>query len=220
MHAETIGTGDWWAKPHDAAWIGNYRQSVESPQRVAIEGIVRDLAPETVFEVGAHCGPNLIRLARAFPDLMMHGIDASAEAVTAGRQWAKDEQVADRVRLTCQRFPTGTYQTPTGFADVVLSCYTLAYIAPADLDEALYEMGRLAGRALILAEPMPVGADRPAAVHRLDGYHEWAHDYKSAVKWVGSLRNVTTRIVPLVPSVDRLNAILVVERNDVTSSTP
>lgn len=223
MHAYTVETGNWWAQKRAASaeWIANYQKSLQSPQRVAIETIVRELAPETLFEVGAHCGPNLVRLAGALPGLHMHGIDASAEAVAAGRQWAASLGIADRVALTCQRFPDGTYGTPTGFSDVVLSCYTLAYIAPADLDAALYEMGRLAARAVIIAEPMPIGTDRPGPVNRVDGYKEWAHDYQAALEWVGSLRNVRTRIVPIVPSVDRLNAILVVERLDVMeSNTP
>lgn len=223
MHAYTVETGNWWAQPRDAsaAWIANYQQSLQSPQRAAIEGVVRQLAPETLFEVGCHCGPNLVRLAKALPELRMHGIDANAEAILAGRRWVETLQIADRVALTCQRFPAGTYGTPTGFADVVLSCYSLAYIAPADLDAALYEIGRLAGRAVILAEPMPIGEDRPAMIGRSDGYKEWAHDYQQALAWVGSLRNVKTRLVPIVPRVDRLSAILVVERLDpITSSTP
>lgn len=221
MHAYTVETGNWWAKPRDAAWIGNYQQSLESAQRVAIEAVVRELAPDTLFEVGSHCGPNLVRLAGAFPDLRMHGIDANADAVLAGRVWAETLKIADRVTLTCQRFPAGTYGTPTGFSDVVLSCYSLAYIAPADLDAALYEIGRLAARAVIIAEPMPIGDDRPEPIIRADGYKEWAHDYQAAIAWVGSLRNVTTRLVPIVPRVDRLSALLVVERRDpITSSMP
>lgn len=220
MHVETVETGNWWAKPREAsaAWVANYQQSLNSPQRVAIEAVVRELAPETLFEIGSHCGPNLVRLAGVFPDLRMHGIDASAEAIIAGKAWVKDLKLADRVALTCQRFPEGTESAPGNFADVVLSCYTLAYIAPSDLDAALYEIGRLAGRAVILAEPMAAPA---VAQKRSDGYQEWAHDYEAALQWVGSLRDVTIRRMPIVPSVDRLNAILVVERvSQVTSSTP
>jgi hypothetical protein len=198
--------------------IQNYQRSLGGRQRLAISRIVRELRAETVFEVGCHCGPNLIRLALDHPGLTAHGIDASVEAVQAGRSWVADQGLAGRVQLTAQRFPEGTQATPTGFADVVISCYTLAYIAPADLDAALYEMGRLAGRALILAEPMPVDGVRPAPIHQMSGYSEWAHDYQGALEWVGSLRGVTTRIVPMHPPVDRLNAILVVER-DVPSTS-
>ncbi len=223
MHADTVETADWWARKRDAggaAWIANYQKSLKARHRDAIVEVVKSLAPETLFEVGSHCGPNLVRIAQEFPDILMHGIDASAEAVKAGREWVTSLGLEKRVQLSTQRFPDGTQATPTGFADVVLSCYTLAYIAPEDLDAALYEMGRLAARAVILAEPMAIDGSGQPPTRNLSGYSEWAHDYQRALGWIGSLRNVTTRIVPIRPSVDRLNAILVVERIDShTSST-
>lgn len=223
MHAATVETADWWARHRESAadWIANYQRSVKSRHRGIIATVIKELAPETLFEVGSHCGPNLVRLAQELQDLSMHGIDASVDAVNAGRAWVKGLGLDGRIRLSAQRFPEGTQAMPSAFADVVLSCYTLAYIAPADLDAALYEMGRLAARAIVLAEPMAIGAHQPASVRNLSGYSEWAHDYQAALAWVGSLRGVTTRIVPIDPPVDRLNAILVVERNVTeTSSTP
>jgi hypothetical protein len=216
MHTQSVQAAEWWARPRGVqaqSWVQNYQRSLGARHRQLISQLVGELKAETVFEVGCHCGPNLIRICRDHPTVHAHGIDASAEAVVAGRGWVAQLGLADRVQVTAQRFPEGTAATPSGFADVVLSCYTLAYVAPADLDAALYEMGRIAARAVVLAEPMPI--EGPIAhVHRMNGYSEWAHDYQAALAWIGNLRGVKTRLVPVRPAVDRLNAILVVERAD------
>lgn len=222
MHTDTVRSAEWWARSRGATtgnWISNYQRSLDARHRRQISAIVDELGAETLFEVGCHCGPNLVRVATDLPHIQAMGIDASVEAVTAGRAWVTQLALADRVQLTAQRFPEGTQGTPSGFADVVLSCYTLAYIAPSDLDAALYEMGRLASRALILAEPMPLPGQALEPIHRMNGYNEWAHDYQAALEWIGNLRGVKTRILPVEPAVDRLSAILVVERAAGASST-
>ncbi len=229
MHADTLEAAQWWAHPRGAdsqSWIANYQRSLTASHRVLISKIVGELQAETVFEIGAHCGPNLVRLAMDYPTIQAHGIDVNVEAITAGKAWVTQRGFADRVHLTAQRFPEGTQRTPTGFVDVALSCYTLGYVAPADLDDALYELGRIATRAIIIAEPMTLDGETKPALHRLGGlakaarnigntmYSEWAHDYRHALEWIGNLRGATTRIVPVTPAIDRLNAILVVERRN------
>lgn len=215
MHADSVQMADWWARSRGAQsanWVENYQRSVEARHRKTLSDVVRSLGAKTVLEVGCHCGPNLVRLATDDPAIEAIGIDASAEAITAGRQWVRGRGLEGRVQLNAVRFPEGTAAIASGTFDVVFSCYTLAYLAPSDLDAALYEMGRLAARALIIAEPMPYDGQRPATIREIGGYGEWAHDYQAALEWIGNLRGVKTRIVPVTPAVDRLNAILVVER--------
>lgn len=217
MHAQTQEAGNWWATPRGetaANWIANYQRSLQSRQRTLISEIVGRLAPETVFEVGSHCGPNLIRLAADYPALKCLGIDANTEAVEAGRSWVERLGFSDRIRLSVGRVPEQTLGLATGFADVVLSCYTLAYIAPADLDAVLYDMGRLATKAVILAEPMS-DTDGQAPWHGAfhSGYQEWAHNYQAATKWLNTWHGMTLTRVPVTPPIDRLNAILVAVRD-------
>ena len=212
MHAETQAAADWWARPRGeatASWIGNYQHSLGLRHRTAIVDLVRDLQPATLLEVGSHCGPNLMRLARECPELRMIGVDVSADAVQAGTAWAQRQGVADRVEFVVGSMPDGIARMPTGSIDVVLSCYTLAYVAPRDLDAVLYELGRVAKQAVLFVEPMTTG---PAQEQQrtLGGYCEWAHDYQDACRWVQTLRTWTTRLVPIDPPVDRLNAICVV----------
>lgn len=214
MHAQTVEAAQWWARPRGAQaadWIANYQNSLQARHRSIIAGIVKALNPATLLEVGCHCGPNLIRLTAELPTLFASGVDANADAIAAGEAWAVRAGVSDRVELCTGLVPEATAGLKDGCVDVVLSCYSLAYIAPRDLDAVLYEIGRLATKAVVLAEPMV--ATGPATEARsLSGYTEWAHAYADAVRWVGSLRGMQTRIVPITPPVDRLNGVWVATR--------
>lgn len=218
MHAQTVEATDWWARSRgatSATWIANYQRSVQSRQRTVIADILKTLGPiETVLEVGCHCGPNLMRLATELPHLRMIGIDANAEAIRAGRAWVAEARRQDQIQLNVGRFPEATASLATGSFDVVLSCYTVAYIAPVDLPAALYELGRLATRAVVIAEPMAAGPQSQGEKRALSGYSEWAHPYQEASRWVGSLRGMTTTIVPVSPPVERLAAMCVLVRPD------
>lgn len=213
MHTESVEAVNWWARPRgeqSGAWIANYQKSLGLRHRVAISQIVKELKPKTLLEIGCHCGPNLIRLATDHPTLKIAGLDASPEAIAAGQQWAIKAGFEGRVECAVGRFPLATEKFPTGAFDVVLSCYTLAYISPADLDAALYELGRIAKRAVILAEPQ-VFEEPVSHRHAMSGYSEWHHDYQRARSWTKTLRDHRSRVVPVAPPVDALNAILVLE---------
>ena len=214
MQTATIDAANWWARPrgaHAREWIATYQNSLKARHRTVLEDIVRRLSPQTLLEVGCHCGPNLIRLCEAFPMLTASGVDANEEAVDAGRRWAATRGLSDRLEFQAGRFPAVTASVPAGAVDVVVSCYALAYVSPVDLHEALYEVGRLASRAVVCMEPMVLAA---AAVETrsLSGYSEWAHNYREALAWTGTLRGWMTDIVPIAPPVDRLNAALVAVR--------
>lgn len=208
MRAETIAAAQFWAQsrgPETDAWIRQYQKSTSTRHRGIIAGMVKTLQPATLLEIGCHCGPNLIRLGHEVPALKMIGIDVNAEAVAAGQRWAESQGLADRVQFHVGRVPEATSETEDACADVVLSCYTLAYIAPADLDAVLWEVGRIAAKAVILAEP--TGGYAKCAVE--GGYSEWGHDYRERAKWIGTLRDMTWSTLPVTPKVDELSAVLV-----------
>jgi ubiquinone/menaquinone biosynthesis C-methylase UbiE len=216
MHAQTVDAANWWARPRGAnagQWVQTYQKSLTTRHRDVIVEIVRQLPDvKTVLEVGSHCGPNLIRLAQTFPQLeQLSGVDISAEAIAAGQQWVTQQGLQGRIELVVGRVPDKTESLPSGCVDVVLSCYALAYIAPPDLDAVLYEMGRLAKKALVIAEPMPGGPPKPMQV---TDYQEWAHDYQAAAKWLKTWHGCQMQIVPVDPPVDRLRSILVAVRGE------
>jgi predicted O-methyltransferase YrrM len=221
LHGDSLAAADWWARPRDGqggVWITNYQKSLGVRHREAITAIVAELQVTSVLEIGCHCGPNLVKLAEANPQLQAAGIDVNADAIAAGQAWVAQRGLDTRVELAVRRFPEGTSTVATGIVDVVLSCYSLAYVAFDDLDAALYEMGRLARRAVIIAEPMVLGDQMGSGRQELSGYREWTHNYERALRWIGSLADMTTRVVMVDPPVDRLNAILVATRGEMPVS--
>jgi len=214
MHAETIETANWWAKSRGQdkdSWIRQYQNSLTIRHRDVIAGIVKQINPGDLLEIGCHCGPNLIRLAREMPALKAIGVDINAEAIEAGKRWIQSEGYTDRLELHVGRIPDALERLPSMSCDVVLSCYTLAYIAPSDLDAVLYEIGRLATKAVIFAEPMGGKANRSTT-----GYSVWGHQYSERAKWIGTLRGMTWGVSRVTPPVDALDAVLVGVRSENT----
>lgn len=216
MHAQTIDAAEWWARPRGAQsanWIANYKNSLKTRHRDVISAVVGGLGATSVLEVGCHCGPNLIRLAQDYPYIgQLSGVDVSAEAIAAGASWVASQGLADRIELVQGRVPDKTRGLSDRCVDVVLSCYALAYIAPEDLDAVLWEMGRVARTAVILAEPMSDGST--ATRHTVTGYSEWAHNYRAASQWSNTWRGMVLTTHAVTPPVDRLSEILVAVRGD------
>lgn len=205
----TAEAAAWWGRNRGAAtadWIANYQRSVEGRQRTVIAETVQAIGADTLLEVGCHCGPNLVRLAREMTELRMVGIDVSADAIRSGRQWVEEEGLADRIQLNVGRIPEALEPLPSGAFDVVLTCYSLVYVDPADLDATLYEFGRLATKAVVLVEPM---AGKAEDVMTATGYQEWVHDYRERAPWIGTLRNATIGTRPIDPPVNRLTDAVV-----------
>lgn len=212
MRKATQDISDWWARDRGAEtsrWVGNYQRSLQLPHRTRIVECIRALKASTLLEIGCHCGPNLVRLAKEFPTLQMIGIDVSAQAIEAGRVWVKADGLEDRIQLNVGRIPESLSELPDRAFDVVLSCYTMAYLAPDDVDGVLYELGRLSTKAVIVVEPtamQDVGIEHES---RVTGYQEWRHDYRSRSAWVGTLRGRSVSQQLLEPPVDRLNGITI-----------
>lgn len=223
MHAQTIEAAEWWARERGertASWITNYQQSVRARHRDVIARLVGAVAPTSVLELGCHCGPNLVRLAQDYPGIReLVGIDANADAITEGTRWMAQLRLESRVTLAQGRLPQAISALPDRSVDVVLTCYALAYVAPGDLDAVLWEMGRVARTAVVIAEPMTIGI--PGQQKRsLSGYVEWAHNYLDASHWIGTWRGCTLQMTPIDPPVDQLANVLVVRRDEPSGNTP
>lgn len=163
-----------WTAPRSATdtteWVSHYWDSATAPHRDIVVQLVGAFRPESVLEVGCHCGPNLRRLADAYPEMRCDGLDVNVDVVVAGRELFRP--YGDRIRLFYCEFPHGTHSWVDGIYDLVFSCYSLAYIAPPFLANALEQMLRLAKEAVVIVEPSGTGQ----YLARGD-YAEWRHDY-------------------------------------------
>ncbi len=222
MQAQTLEAVEWWQRPREASykWVPTYQQSIGAKHRLVISHIVGEFRPQSVLEVGSHCGPNLVRLATDHPGILdLCGIDVNEEAVRKGRDWVAAQGLGSRIRLQQNNLADALSVMPDRSVDVILSCYALVYIAPFDVDAVLYDIGRVARMGAILAEPMTTGLSAKMFV-QTNGYQEWAHNFDHLSHFVGTWRDLTLKTATLDKPVDHLERVLVAVRGSEPENLP
>lgn len=157
----------------DAATYWNTRGA---GYRGLLAAMLRPFAPFTsVLEVGCHSGPNLWAIRQQFPHAHLLGLEPS-EPCAKFAQVAAVREAMDRMsppeRLDFEQAAERKGEVPSvgvdvfvgtapeGLAvfhgiDVVVTCYTLAYLGTPELERTLAEIVRIAKRGLLIVEPMP-----------------------------------------------------------------
>lgn len=209
----------WQKKPATgpSSWA-DYWDTLGAPHRDALVDALRKLQPfGSLLEVGAGPGVNLWRILEAFPDVDCTGLDVSQAAVDDGhRRFAA--ATADgtlpgtgRVALCAGILPEAL--EVMGPVNVVLSCYALAYVHPVDIQRTLEQLGTLAQRAIVLAEPMVMPGASPGLIPNFSASsrpREFRYDY---LRWFAEGVGGRWRVTSLKPlHVDRMNRLLVAER--------
>jgi len=119
---------------YNALWRGEWggMQDVGPVHRhVAriIAGIVRDLQPRTLIDVGCGNGANLAAIRRAAPAVALHGLDIAEPAIAAARARLPDVPF-DVMDVTAARLPDRTF-------DFVLSSQVIEHVPDDDAFLAL-----------------------------------------------------------------------------------
>ncbi len=196
-----------------SSWA-SYWETLHAPYRDAIVAALRQISQKSdirsVLEVGCGPGVNLWRIREAFPDVIVGGFDVSPLAIkSAHARFAEAERAGELtgtgdVYLAVGELPDALQQVEP--ADVVLSCYSLAYVRPAEFHETMLALTTVANQALILAEPMVVVGDPPGLsqlLHR--NPDEFKHDYLGWFRACAPAWSLSMR--PL--SVQHMNRLLV-----------
>lgn len=160
-----------------------------------------------LLEVGGHCGPNIRRLSARWPGATYTVLDANEAALTYGaKKRAAGAFAAPVAFRSTASFGAEEFPTIQPTADVVLSCYALAYAEPAQLMRAIAAAAEAGALAFVLAEPHGAGALVSSGAE--PGFvPEWHHDYAALLRalWPGCVLGH----FPVQPPADRLNAITV-----------
>ena len=205
---DTSAATAFWAAPRDStAWVTGYRDSLHTRHRAVILEALDASSPwRSVHELGCHCGPNLRLIRQRFPWSVCTGSDVNTQAIEEGRRWfALDPNVSLWQANLLDDLNTPYMEKP----DIILTCYTLAYVAPEDLHIVLRRLVQEARRGVILAEPM---APASQAGSLKKPFPEWSHDYAATM---GAVMQEQGRdgigVIRMVdPPVDNLNAVLTV----------
>lgn len=195
----------------DGWWLKKYWESTHGPHR---DTIIRalEMCPDwhTLFEVGCNVGPNLRRIHQRWPQADLAGMDVHAGSIAYGRKQAKEEGwywsgYCGDVRDVGLIGPAA--------ADVILSCYTLAYLDPRDIYKVLGDLLTSARTAVVIAEPqVGRGEEIRYAAPRRGVIPEYHHGYQDVVEGLREAQGASwkTFLLPVHPPEGRLQTVLVV----------
>lgn len=190
--------------PEGETWVEDYWRSHVDPFRRALRDRILALGdPDigSVLEVGCHCGPNLHVLRKALPHARLDGLDISHEAIAYGQARMPSLNLSVGSVLDLIR----PLAAPTH--DVILACYVLCYVAPAEIRRVLGALLLHARLGLVIAEPMAIFGTEPGFAKG-----EWRHDFNALLNAVDPEPRFLRAWEPVRPARDNLNAILTLTR--------
>lgn len=191
-----------WAVQHQnygPGWAESYWSSRVLPSRQAVLDVLARLKPpwKTLVELGCNSGPMLARIAEAFPDAKLAGIEVNQTAAEAA---AKNLPGATILRAGMTEW---IQAQPEQSFDVLVTHYTLAYVAPQDIEAMIWHCRRVACH-VVLAEPTTLSTDTPAGL--IYAFPEWRHDYAKIAK----TQKAKSAVAPLAEPVGHLNAVVTI----------
>lgn len=196
----------WWGDMGGEEWAAHYWNSRNKRHRAVLMALLDHVQPfGTLLEVGCNAGPNLRLVHERWPHVALVGVDINAVALSYLQARASEDGWADRLHLLaddiCEALPVMVSNLYSRF-DVVVSSYTLAYLAPGDWHLAMRALLELSYKAVIFMEPMLTDP----AQSPMCGRHEYRHDY------VGFLRAFPLKIqtVAIDPAEGQLNQAVLV----------
>jgi len=138
-------------------WRGKKREwtqeyfGMSHPHNKFLSEKIASYAPfDSILEIGCASGPNLILLAKRFPNAKIRGIDINPTAVEFGNRQCEKEGISN-VKLSVGRADNLEHFPDKSF-DIAFTGATLMYIGPDKIKKVASEMQRIAQKAIILAE--------------------------------------------------------------------
>lgn len=186
-----------WSQPReDSEWERLWNLTDQPHRQVLLQQLHLLRHFKTLTEVGTQVGTNLRLIRQAFPWVTVTGVELNPSAVAfARRKFIADPQVEIVHGSLVAMAPL----PPT---DVVVTCYSLAYVAPTDILTAIKRLATAAKVGLVLVEP-----NRADISELVRGLHfpEWIHPISALL--AGALAGRRGRLInrAIDPPVDRLN---------------
>lgn len=191
---------EFWSQPRtDEGWESLWDKTEQTHRQMILQQFHLLKHFKSITEIGAQVGTNIRLLRRAFPWATITGIELNPSAVAFARKKFADDPMVE--------FITGSLTDPTPLppTDVILTCYSLAYVAGEDILIALKRLIAATRVGLVIAEP-----HRPYISQLVPGLHfpEWMHpiDALMTSELAGKRGKLIVRNVD--PPVDRLNMIV------------
>lgn len=167
----------WKEENNEVPWTELYWNSYQRPYRVELRDAIAKAvhAPLSILEVGCNSGPNLRLWREQWPEVMLHGCDLNSEAIRASQEYFSDDS---KVKVWQANLLQGT-NVPN--VDVIVSCFSLAYMSPEGLEKLLDQCWNAARVALVILEPMTDSIQSQVSA-KADGVA--VHDYTEILRRV------------------------------------
>lgn len=201
---DTRAALEFWRSGEHAS-IENYWNSRSSPLRTKIAETVAALAGRALLEVGCHCGVNLWAVDRKRRFDRMVGVDVSPLALASGRRLLTEVvSPFELIEAPAHKLPFKEREF-----DIVLSAATLMCVGPTHIDVAIRQISRVAGRYVVLVEPLHFG---PAVIDPQPGTNYWLRDYIDLFRDHG-LQVFSNERLPRDCSDGHMNSIMLLRKN-------
>lgn len=165
----------WWAD-RKCDWAHAYGSTVDHPHRHLIIDRLAKLQPfGSVFEFGCATGPNLVRVAKKWPHVVVGGCDVSHDAVEEAKCILPNGQFDVQSVLD-------SYWSE-GSSDIVMTDACLIYVSRKDIRKAIGEMYRMCRKGVVLSELHEPGLLERIGIRLSSGY--CAHDYRRLLAEAG-----------------------------------
>lgn len=164
--------------------------ATDHPHRKLILKRVSDYAPfQSLLEVGCGNGPNLLLLAKTFPEAVFRGVDINPNFVKSGTKWIQESGVSNASLLVGKADDLAGF--PDKSFDIILTDAVLIYVGPDKIRKVLTEAVRIARRAVILVE-----WHSPDPANSLGFYERhWVRNYDALLKTVDP--KISVQVFPL-----------------------
>lgn len=201
MAPVTADATAFWAGPRPLDTYQRYWAATGQPHRSSLIGALH-LLPRftTLHEIGCAVGTNLRLVQEAFPWVICSGSDVNDGAIAFARK-----------RLTNVTFHVGDALIEAArwrpdSVDVIISCYALAYVSPADLTLVLRAAVVAARLGVICVEPHGEPVGQITGLSFPEWRHSYAHTLQTCMDDVGRKGRINAR--QLLTPVDRCNGLI------------
>lgn len=127
------------------SWLDGYMNSINHPHRDLIIEEIEKLQPlNDLTEIGCSCGPNIYRIKRAFPWMILSGIDINSNAIEKAQ---KDLFSFASFSLVDMR-DMGVI----GNSEIVLLDAVLMYTTPQEIQNISIQIANRADKAIIVVD--------------------------------------------------------------------
>lgn len=153
-------------------WITGYELSVSHPHREVTLNLLRQLPPfASLLEVGCSVGPNLSVIHKAFPEVVLRGIDPNEESVERAQSFVPYAKVSLGDVRELSEEPV----------DVILADASLMYVTPKEIREVMDRLAWTAKKAVLI-----IDRHNNSKLGKVTG-GVWGRDYETLLKERGFL---------------------------------